>query len=161
MTILAEFTNRVRNKLYAGVGANTDPVMIQARNVVDDAIMEIAKEITDNSNLGGDGATIFTSSAFSTAGGTKYTVAHGLGSKPDILKLYLRQSIGIFGYAVGDIIEIPINSSANPSAVWADATNIYMVAPNTGSYQFCDGVTGARKNVANTAVTIIVEGIIL
>jgi hypothetical protein len=69
----------------------------------------------------------FTSAEQSITAAGALTIAHGLGARPKLCRLFIRCATAEGGYAIGDEVEVDINapnSGANQGqAVWLDATN--------------------------------------
>ena len=75
-----------------------------------------------------DSPVVFTSGAQTIVNAGLVTVAHGLGSRPDIVQLYFKCTIADMGYSVGDeiIIDYLMNdtSSSRGTAVIPSTTNV-------------------------------------
>lgn len=103
----------------------------------------------------------YTSSNQTITTGGLLTLAHGLGSKPQLTKVYLYNAVAEAGWSVGDEPEIVTGAESaggRINMVWSDATNVYVRFANTAScFSIGTKSTGAPAALTNANWRLIVR----
>lgn len=90
-----------------------------------------------------------------TSGGL-LTLAHGLGAEPSFVTLKIICKVADNGYAVGDTLDL-FDMHLNPSAIYCNATNVYVRFATGAAVRIANKTTGASVNATLSSWKIVVR----
>jgi hypothetical protein len=108
----------------------------------------------------GGGLTYYTSSAFTFTFNTDYSFTHGLGAVPKDVIAYFTCTSANNGFAVGDVVILPIGDMYSNGGFWAKMTSTTLVistGSSNGAPYFWSATTRGRINNPYTGWTLTIR----